>query len=174
MNAEERIAKLEELFRNNGEEMIGIFEGNDDEIIAKLAKMGIEFTEEEVSEIKKEWDNTQAKLDEILNDQENVNKVLTGDADDVLNKLKDLGINTSKEELQSLVYEKEGELTEEDLEDVAGGYCIKCLHCGKVWRNLSRVGVVAKALGHGHGVRNIVFADPNSGRASLSGNRFWV
>ena len=69
------------------------------------------------------------KLEELFKDSELVEKVFSGDADQAIANLAEQGIEMTKEELRDLAAgilsgaekSEEGELSEEDLVNVAGG-----------------------------------------------------
>ena len=100
------------------------------------------------------------KLGALLENAEELKAVFVDDAEQTLANLAARGIEITREEMEDLregIKEglgselEGGELSEKDLENVAGGYALICTKCGKRDNVATRIGVTAFFLKHRHG-----------------------
>ena len=99
-------------------------------------------------------------LEALLQNPEELNRVIVDDTDQTIANLAELGIEMSSEEVEDLrAFIAEGldnkaaneELSESDLENVSGGYYLYCSRCEIYEVIPTRVGVTAFFLKHRHG-----------------------
>lgn len=141
----ENYANLEKLFRDE-ESVQKLLNGNVEDI---LKENGIKLTVSETALLKDKIEMYR-KMEKLSDDEELINRVLTDDIEETRKNLAEIGIILNGDEL-SISYKEE--LSDEDLENVSGGYRIKCTHCDKEW-SCSRLGVTAKYLFHRHNGRS--------------------
>lgn len=137
----ENYANLEKLFRDE-DSVQKLLNGNVEDI---LKENGIQLADKEIALLKGKI-GMYRKIEKLSDDEELINRVLTDDIEETRKNLAEIGIILNGDELSITSQE---ELSDEDLENVTGGYRIKCTHCDKEW-SCSKLGVTAKYLFHRH------------------------